>query len=398
MITVVGYDGSPLPPEALKAVACATLVLGGERHVRAVDVPPQARTVVMGDVSAALAQLDDHSGPAVVLASGDPGFFGIVRLLRKRHGAELQVIPAVSSVAMACARAGIEWDDAVVVSAHGRDLRRAVNASRRFAKVAVLTAPGAGPRELARELCAEQRHELVVAERLGETDERITRLSALDAAQRDDWSDPSVVIALAAQAAKAQPGRRTFAGAQVAGDFGLADTAFRHRGSMVTKAEVRAYVVGRLAPAVGDLVWDIGAGSGSVGIECARRGAAIVLVERSAEACEDIVANCAAHDVPGRVVCADAETAVASLPAPDAVFIGGGGADVVAACLTRRPARAVVTLASVDRIPAVRDSLMSAGYAVEATMISASRLVPLPDGTSRLSATNPVTVLSGVLP
>ncbi len=395
MIAVIGYDGSPLTAEAVQALASATMVLGGERHLRAVDVPSQARAVLMGDVGAALAELDAHDGPAVVLASGDPGFFGIVRLLRERHGAQLHVMPAVSSVAMACARAGLDWDDAVVVSAHGRELRRAVNACRRFAKVAVLTAPGAGPRELAGELLDESRHRLIVAERLGEPDERVTRLSAHEAAQRDDWRDPSVVVAIT-DAEQSPGGRRTIAGAQLPADFALADTEFRHRGSMITKAEVRAYVLGRLAASLGDLVWDIGAGSGSVGIECARRGAAVVLVERSSEACIDIAANCHAHEVHARIVCADAAATIPSLPRPDAVFVGGGGADVVEACLARGPDRLVVTLASIDRIPAVRDKLRAAGYDVDATMISASRLVPLPDGTLRLSATNPVTVMSGV--
>lgn len=91
--------------------------------------------------------LATHDGNAVVLASGDPGFFGIVRALRER-GLVPEVQPAVSSVAQAFARAGLPWDDAVVVSAHGRDLRRAVNVCRAYPKVAVLTGPGHGPGEI----------------------------------------------------------------------------------------------------------------------------------------------------------------------------------------------------------------------------------------------------------
>ena len=135
MITVVGMDGSPLGPLAEAALAAATLVVGGRRHLAALPVPagPAAvagvRTVVLGELAPALEVLAAHDGDAVVLASGDPGFFGIVRALRER-GLAAVVLPAVSSVALAFARAGLPWDDAAVVSAHGRDLRPAVNVCR----------------------------------------------------------------------------------------------------------------------------------------------------------------------------------------------------------------------------------------------------------------------------
>src|SRR5829696_4740210 len=123
--------------------------------------------VLEGDLSEALARIAGIEGPVVVLASGDPGFFGIVRLLGARFGREnLRVLPALSSVALAFAGAGLSWDDATTVSAHGRDPRRAVNVCRSHPKVAVLTAPGFGPAELARQLDGLGRG-FVVAERLG---------------------------------------------------------------------------------------------------------------------------------------------------------------------------------------------------------------------------------------
>ena len=148
----------------------------------------------MGPLRPALDALAAHDGDAVVLASGDPGFFGIVRALRDR-GLDCVVLPATSSVAQAFARAGLPWDDAIVVSAHGRELRAAVNVCRAHPKVAVLTGPGQGPAEIGAALAGWPRR-LLVAEDLGAPGERLTECSPAEAAQRE-WSDPNVVLSLA---------------------------------------------------------------------------------------------------------------------------------------------------------------------------------------------------------
>jgi precorrin-6Y C5,15-methyltransferase (decarboxylating) len=149
---------------------------------------------VLGPLRPALDALAAHDGQAVVLASGDPGFFGIVRALRER-GLDCIVLPAVSSVALVFARAGLPWDDAVVVSAHGHDLRPAVNVCRAHPKVAVLTGPGQGPAEIGAALAGWSRH-LLVAEDLGRPSERITSCTPAEAAART-WTIPNVVLALA---------------------------------------------------------------------------------------------------------------------------------------------------------------------------------------------------------
>ena len=204
MITVIGLDGSPLSRVAAEAVAGATLLVGGRRHLAAAgwsaeDPAPAAATtpdvVVMGPLRPALDALAAHDGDAVVLASGDPGFFGIVRALRER-GLDCAVLPATSSVALAFARAGLPWDDAVVVSAHGRELRAAVNVCRAYPKVAVLTGPGQGPAEIGAALAGWPRR-LLVAEDLGGPGERLTECTPAAAAQRD-WADPNVVLSLVA--------------------------------------------------------------------------------------------------------------------------------------------------------------------------------------------------------
>ncbi|HEV2093557.1 MAG TPA: precorrin-6y C5,15-methyltransferase (decarboxylating) subunit CbiE, partial [Rubrobacter sp.] len=145
-IAVIGLDGRPLPPGAAGLLEGASLVAGGRRHLEDLAVEPERAVAFEGDLSVALSRIEAEGGPVVVLASGDPGFFGIVRLLGERFGpADLRVVPAVSSVALAFARAGISWDDAVTVSVHGREPHRAVNVCRAHPKVAVLTSPEFGP-------------------------------------------------------------------------------------------------------------------------------------------------------------------------------------------------------------------------------------------------------------
>jgi precorrin-6Y C5,15-methyltransferase (decarboxylating) len=519
MITVIGLDGSPLNRRAAEAVAGATLLVGGRRHLAVADwflEEPASATgpdvVVMGPLRPALDALAAHDGNAVVLASGDPGFFGIVRALRER-GLDCVVLPAVSSVAQAFARAGLPWDDAVVVSAHGRELRAAVNVCRAYPKVAVLTGPGQGPAEIGAALAGWPRR-LLVAEDLGGSAERLTECTPAAATQRE-WSDPNLVLSLAdthleetvlapsppalpppvtnpsstppvpvgggdefvinrlvlserhqsvdhegrgsaegltgpsshtgpsggspegpraadqsvimtlvsperhsshdheggqppgvptgltnhtdpsePELSGPGPGWRWPRGSGI-GDEGwaLGEEAFEHRDSMVTKPEVRALALARLGPRPGVLVWDVGAGSGSVAVECARFGAAVIAVERDPAQCARVAANARRHEAEVRVVGGVAPEALDGLPDADAVFVGGGGLAVVAAVAARRPARIVVALAAVERVGQAAKVLGDAGYTVDGTLLQASRLAPLPDGAHRLAAANPVFLL-----
>ncbi|GAA4089058.1 precorrin-6y C5,15-methyltransferase (decarboxylating) subunit CbiE [Streptomyces shaanxiensis] len=403
MITVVGTGtGAPLPEDVL---ADAELVVGGRRHLEAVRLPDGVERVVLGALAPALDTIEEYVAkerPVLVLASGDPGFFGIVRVLAERFGSErLDVRPGVSSVAAAFARLGLTWDDAVVVSAHGRDPRTAVNVCRAHPKVAVLTGPGAGPAELGAAL----RHTgrvLVVASALGDPErERVERVTPAEAAARDWGTAVSVVLCL--DPARAPGAVRAVAGPVPGpGGWALDEAEFAHRDSMITKFEVRALALARLGPRLGDLVWDVGAGSGSVAVECARLGAAVVAVEKAPDGVERIRANAAAHGVDVHVVHGSAPDALAELADdPDAVFVGGGGRElpaVVTACARRARRTVVVAMAALDRVPAAREALTGAGFSCDGVLLQSSRLAPLPGDVTRLAATNPVFLLWGVRP
>jgi precorrin-6Y C5,15-methyltransferase (decarboxylating) len=385
-VTVIGCDGRPPAPDAATALAEARIVIGAARHLETAPIPGTAEQRELTHLGAALDALADSPGPVVVLASGDPGFFGIVRAVRARGIAPV-VIPAVSSVALAFARLGLDWDDALVVSAHGRDPAKALAAALAHPKAAILTAPGTAASLGAALRAAGKR--VYVAECLGTSRERVAAFAA-----GTDPADPSILISLDGQ----QPGEpRWLAGHQGAPPgWALPEDAFAHRDSMITKAEVRALVLARLGPGPGRVIWDVGAGSGSVAIECARFGAHVIAIEADQAQCERIEDNAAAHGVRVQVRHGRAPGALQGLIPADAVFAGGGDHAVLDAAIKHaNPERAVVTLAAVSRVAETATLLAAHGYQPGGVQLQASRLSPLPNAQLRLAAENPVFILWG---
>ena len=393
-VALVGLHGGEwFGRRAGEAVLGADVVVGAPRHLE--RLPPaladraEALTTPLDDALDDLARRRQDGQRVCVLTSGDPGFFGLVRLASGRFGAGALVVhPAPSAVAVAFARLRASWDDAVVVSAHGRAIGHAVEAVVRRPKVAVLTSPDQPPEMLGRALgevgCGDRR--VAVCERMGEPDERVreTDLAGLAAGS----FDPLSVVVLQAPRGEGAPGAMGLA-------WGASEDGFDHRQGMVTKAEVRAVALGKLALPAAGVLWDVGAGSGSVAVECARLapGLAVFAVERRADEIGRLRANCAGTGV--RVVCGEAPAALAALPDPDRAFVGGGGLDVLDSVLARlRPGGTVVaTFAVMERAAAAAARL---GQLVQ---ISVSRGVAVgEDGSLRLAAQNPVFVCWGPRP
>jgi precorrin-6B C5,15-methyltransferase / cobalt-precorrin-6B C5,C15-methyltransferase len=396
-IAVLGVSDGRVPPGAEALLAGAELVAGGARVLDELAPEGARRVAIGGDLRGAIDELVANGTRACVLASGDPGFFGIVRALAARVGPErLDVRPAPSSVAVAFARIGVPWDDALVVSAHGRDPRVAVNAALRHPKVAVLTEPRAGAADLAAALVGGDRV-LTVAEALGSPRERV-RSGPPEELARLQFEEPNVLLALD-PAAVAGP-RATVWPPRPPDRWALPEAAFEHRAGMITKAEVRALALAALGPGTGDLVWDVGCGSGSVAIECARLGAAAIALDRDPEAVALTERNAALHAVPVRALEGEAPGALAALPDPDAAFVGGGG-EALGAILDHAAPRVrralVATVAVVERVGPALERMAALGLEVEATTVQASRLRSLAGG-HRLAAENPVTVITGRRP
>lgn len=389
-VTVIGWDGSPPTEAALSALAAATLVAGTRRHLSLPCVPAGAERIVLGGIGPAARRIARHRGTAVVLADGDPGFFGVVRTLRSsEYGLEVEVVPGVSSVAQAFARAGMAWEDARIVVAHGRTLRRAVNVCRAHPKVAVLTSPGAGPAELAL-LLGDVHRTFVICEALGSEQEQVTVLTS-DRVADHTWREPNVVLVLGgssrsgsshplppaggAAVAAEQSGGGWIAGRDAAfpGPVrGWALPASEYGGE--SPSELRALQLARLGPRTGDLVWDVGSADGAFAVEAARFGAAVIAVDVDRDACDWIAATGRRFGVQLEVTHGAAPQVLEDLPEPDAVRIGAGGAEVVAACAARRPERIAAAAVNRDEAEAVSRALEEGGYDVERLLLQSVAL------------------------
>ncbi|WP_369239339.1 precorrin-6y C5,15-methyltransferase (decarboxylating) subunit CbiE [Streptomyces sp. R21] len=374
-VTVIGWDGSPLTAAARSALGAATLVAGAAHHLALAEVPATAERIRLGSVSLAARRIAGHRGSAVVLADGDPAFFGVVRTLRApEFGLEVEVVPAVSSVAAAFARAGMPWDDAQVVVAHRRTLRRAVNVCRAHTKVAVLTSPGAGPAELGLLLDGVHRT-FVICEELGTAREQVTILTSEKAADHT-WRDPNVVIVIGGFVAAAEGGGWIAGRDPGTGPRGWALPAEAYGGALGEGETdlLRAAQLARLGPRVGDLVWDIGSGSGAFATEAARTGAAVLAVDRQRGACARTEDAARRFGVQMQIVHGTAPHILENLPEPDVVRVGGGGAAVVSAVADRRPQRIVTHASTRDAAELIGRNLTEHGYQVECALIQSVEL------------------------
>ena len=324
-IVGIGEDGvEGLSTAARGLVSGAEIVFGGKRHLALAG--PLIRGAVRpwpSPFDSAVADVLAQRGRRVcVLASGDPYHYGIGALLA-RHVAsgEIMVVPAPSAFSLAAARLGWPLADCALVSLHGRELDRVRPHLQPGARVLALTSDGDGPAALAGLLAAIGfgTSRLTVLEALGGPRERIRATTAADF----DLGDIAALNTVAIEVV-AQDGARIIARAG-----GLPDAMFEHDGQ-ITKPEVRAVTLSSLAPRRGELLWDVGAGAGSVAIEWMLADTTLraIAIEARAERAARIRRNAASFGVPGiEIVQGAAPGALTGLPAPDAIFVGGGAGD-----------------------------------------------------------------------
>ncbi|MGW5659486.1 precorrin-6y C5,15-methyltransferase (decarboxylating) subunit CbiE [Streptomyces sp. NPDC003758] len=320
----IGADGWDGLPEASRAVLLdAEVLIGGARHLALLPAacagervawPSPLRPAVPGLFAA-------HAGRRVaVLASGDPMFYGIGRTLTEELGpGSVRVLPHPSSVSYACARLGWPLEDAEVLTLVGRPTARLAAALHQGRRLLVLSADATTPGEVAALLRGRGfgPSRMRLLEQLGGARERTTvEVTA------DDWPHPpGEPLNIVAVECRRAPGALRLGAVP-----GLPDEAYEHDGQL-TKRHIRAATLGVLAPAPGELLWDIGGGSGSIAIEWMRThpSCRAITVERDPVRAERIERNAERLGVPGlHIVTGAAPAALAELPSPDAVFIGGG--------------------------------------------------------------------------
>ncbi|SPL97960.1 Cobalt-precorrin-6y C5-methyltransferase / Cobalt-precorrin-6y C15-methyltransferase [decarboxylating] [[Actinomadura] parvosata subsp. kistnae] len=325
MITVagIGADGwDGLPDAARRALESAEVVMGGPRHLDLLPASVRAERVAWPSplLPALPGLIERHAGREVcVLASGDPMFYGIGSTLVRLVGAAgVRVLPHVSSLSFACARLGWPVEQVETVSLVGRPPETLNAAALPGRRIVVLGAGPGTPSQVAALLTAHGYgpSAMTVLSDLGAATETIQHGTA------GTWAGPAA-SPLHVIAVECVAGPDTEPMALVPG---LPDTAYEHDGQL-TKREVRAVTLSRLAPLPGELLWDVGAGAGSIAVEWMRSHptCAAVAVESRPDRAAAIRRNAARLGVPSlRVVEGTAPAALDGLPAPDAVFVGGG--------------------------------------------------------------------------
>ena len=411
MIDVIGTDaGAPgtLPPAGQRLVQQAHLVAAPKRMLPALQqwpgCPPNLRWIASDDpiaLSDALLKLEPDQ-QAVVLASGDPLWFGIGRTLIKRLGRDkLRFHPGPSSLQLAFARLGRPWQNAEWISLHGRDpAPLARRLQQRPSALAVLTDPSRGGvadvRSILQSSGLEASYGLWLCEALGHRDERVQKLAPSEAIP-SDLNPLHLVVLLAEPAADPIPDQLPL--------FGIEDGVYlQHddRPGLMTKREVRIQLLADLDLPAAGVLWDLGAGTGSVGLEALRLQPQLQLmaVERRSGGGRLIQANARRLGVqPAAVLEGDALSVLEQLPDPDRVLLGGGGRQrqaLLQAVIARMKPGGVVVIpmATLEAVAELRPLLSEAGWSVRMHQHQSWRGMPLAEGT-RLSPMNPVLVLQG---
>ena len=324
-LTILGIGDNgldSLTPPARALFEAAETIIAPERVLARIDCGGRETIPWTFGIKETIAFVLARRGrPTTILATGDPMFFGVgATLMRSLDTAEMRVIPSPSAFSLAAARLGWALQDTAMISLHGRSVHGLASHVQPGAKILALTSSGRTVIEAAQILSARGygRSEMQVLEHIGGPDERIKSMRAdRIAADRPSFADFNTL----AIDCVAQPGAVLLPAVP-----GLPDEAFEHDGQL-TKREVRAVTLARLGPVPGGLLWDVGAGCGSIGIEWIRaaRGARAIAIE-SSEARRTMAAhNAVVLGAPGLdIVAGTAPAALADLAMPDAVFIGGG--------------------------------------------------------------------------
>lgn len=325
-IELIGISGQGLCGEQWpKLRRCVAIVVS--RRQRALVAGLDRPLIEVTPVAAMLASVEKalEQGDVAVLASGDPLLYGIGRRLIDHFGAErIRVHPALSAMQQACARFVVPWDDLVLISLHGRSGQTMAAQVLRHSKVMLFTDADNSPSRIAASLlqslraCDDEMRigaiRIRVAENLGLADERLTCGSLEDIAGRT-FSPLNIMLI-------EQPQQ------QAAFTFGLGEHEISHSRGLITKDEVRAATLHRLRLPVTGVLWDIGGGSGSISLEAARLnpGLAIEIIEKKLEEQANIRANIRCYGAYNiHLTSGEAPEALAGLPAPDRVFVGGSG-------------------------------------------------------------------------
>ncbi len=387
---IAGWEG--FGARALEVINSADLLIG---HQRLLDIFPdfKGKKQTYGDLSIMLDFLKDTDQRVVVLSSGDPNFFGVARfLLRNLPKERIEIFPNVTSTQYAFARIKEPWDDAIFLSVHGRGLKSAIDRIIAADKAAVLTDAVNNPAAIARELIARgaEGFEVYLCEDLGLPSEKFTRTDVRGLAEMES-SALNILILIKSW----EPNLENYP------IIGIADDEYATAKKLITKQEIRAVTLAKLQLQNDLVLWDVGAGSGSVSIEAGNLmpNGKVYALEKNPQYLAFIRENLkkfASKNV--LLVEALAPEGLDDLPNPDRVFIGGSGGmleDIIDAVDRRLKPDGLIVLNAVtlDTLTKAVEFLEDHGYTVEVTCVNVAKTIGLTEY-KMFEAHNPVYIIS----
>jgi precorrin-6Y C5,15-methyltransferase (decarboxylating) len=408
----IGLDGAAgLMDSVRQLVSRATLLIGSDRHLSYFP-NHRAQRLVLGDFTQAIKEIRQQlavgSDCIVVLVTGDPLFFGLGRLLlAELPPDQLTFHPHLSAVQLAFNRIKVPWQDARVISAHGRSVDELIQALQQgVEKIAVLTDGTNTPSAIASLILAldlPSNYQLWVCENLGGEAERV-RSWSIEEIQSQSFAPLNVVVLLRQSESDGQ----SCVDLATLPTLGLPDRmflSFSDRPGLMTKREVRLLVLGELALRAGQIIWDVGSGTGSVSIEIARLfpTSVVYAIEKTAAGTTLISQNCYRFQVENVIsIHGSAPNVLHQLPDPDRIFIGGSGgklSQILDACSRLAPGGVLVlALATLEHLNTALGWLNDRGsWNYRLLQVQLSRSVPVGQLT-RFDPLNPVTILTMTKP
>ena len=409
----IGLDGiSGLNELVRKIVESSTLLVGSDRHLRYFP-NHTAETIVLGDVLEAIVEIRQHlhldtsNSCIVVLASGDPLFFGLGRLLVTHFPAEkLRFYPHLSSVQLAFSRIKIPWQDAKIISVHGRSMDELIQVLQQgVEKIAVLTDPTNTPKAIANLLLAlnlPTKYQFWVCENVGSEDERVQKWS-IDAVQQEIFAPLNLVVLLRQSKIPHQP--VDLANLPLLGIPDNYFLSYDDRPGLMTKREVRVLILAELSLQPGQIIWDIGAGTGSVSVEIARfcSDSLVYAIEKTSAGTGLIEENCRRFQVKNVVsIHGNAPDILHHLRPPHRIFIGGNSGklrNILGVCGIRMLPGGIIVLAFTTlenlhtALSWVEERTRSdRSWSYRLLQVQLSRSIPVANLT-RFNPLNPVTIM-----
>ncbi len=386
----IGDEGKlSLLPMYERMIDNSEILIGGRRHLEFFPDYKGEKIVIEGGLGSLVERLNEEGKNVVILASGDPLFYGIGSYLSNKL--KMEIYPYLSSIQLAFARMGERWQDAHFTSVHGRSMKGLVQRIDGKEKIAILTDSENSPNKLADYLLAFEMHEYraFVGENLGGANERC-RWFSLEEMAAAEFSPLNVVILKKL-------------GESPSWAIGIDDEEFIQRKpekGLITKKEVRTLSISALRLKEDSVVWDIGACTGSVAIEAAKiaREGEIYAIEKNEADLENCKQNLVKFRVDATLIQGKAPEGLETFPDPDAVFIGGTAGrmgEILDICCSRlkKKGRIVLNAVTIENLAEAAAAFKERGYKTEITLTQISRSKPILNLT-RFDAMNPIYIIA----